>query len=319
MNPEVVVFGDVTIDIVARVESYPPPGGDVQPLETRINVGGTSLNTAVMLTRLGVSAALIARIGPDFLGDHVLTEMERQGLGTQWIQRDPVIPTGLVYIAVTPDGQRTMLGGAGANRNLTISETDLEMLRGARWLHVTSYNVLAPDSLDATLRAFHVARASSLTSSFDIGLAPIRLAPDALRQAAAQADILLPSEDSASESSSDQLLISKRGSAGCDWNVRGESFHVPAFAITVVDTTGAGDAFDAGFIAGRLRGLDLRTSALLGNACGAVACTVQGAGEALPAMQVVLDLLRAHPPAGWEEEAAQAAQRLTLAQNVDLQ
>ena len=84
------------------------------------------------------------------MGDHLLTEMERQGLGTQWIQRDPVISTGLVYIAVTPDGQRTMLGGAGANRNLTIGGADLQMLQGARWLHVTSYNVLAPDSLAAT-------------------------------------------------------------------------------------------------------------------------------------------------------------------------
>jgi ribokinase len=317
LNPEVVVFGDVTIDIVARVESYPPPGGDVQPLETRINIGGTSLNTAVMLARLGVSTALIARIGPDFLGDHVLTEMERQGLGTRWVQRDPVVSTGLVYIAVTPDGQRTMLGGAGANRNLTIGGADLEILQGARWLHVTSYNVLAPDSLDATMRAFQMARASSLTSSFDIGLAPIRLAPDVLRQAAAQADILLPSEDSDTVASSDQLVIRKRGSMGCDMNVGGELFHVPAFGITVVDTTGAGDAFDAGLIAGRLRGLNLRTSALLGNACGAAACTVQGAGEALPPMQVVLDLLRAHPPAGWMDDAAQAAQRLIVAQTVD--
>ena len=66
---EVVVLGDVTVDIVARLESYPPAGGDVQPLETVANLGGTSLNTAVMLARLGINTALVARFGPDMFGD----------------------------------------------------------------------------------------------------------------------------------------------------------------------------------------------------------------------------------------------------------
>jgi sugar/nucleoside kinase (ribokinase family) len=318
MNPEAVVFGDVTIDIVARVESYPPPGGDVQPLETRINIGGTSLNTAVMLARLGVRTALIARVGPDFFGDHILRQMEQEGLSNRWMQRDPLVATGLVYIAVTPDGQRTMLGGAGANRNLTIGDAELEMTRAARWLHVTSYNVLAPDSLDATLRAFRVASDSALTSSFDIGLAPIRLAPSELTRAAAKADILLPSEDTDHVPAVKQIVIRKRGAAGCDVSAQADSFRVPAFPIKVVDSTGAGDAFDAGFIAGRLRGLNFRQSALLGNACGAAACTVLGAGEALPSKQVVLDLLRAHPPAGWQDDAKDVLQRLAIAESVSM-
>jgi ribokinase len=282
----------------------------VQPLETRVNVGGTSLNTAVMLARLGVATALVARVGSDFLGERVLQQMLASGLSTQWMQRDPEINTGLVYIAVTPDGQRTMLGGAGANRNLTINEADLTMLRSARWLHITSYNVLAPASLEASLRACAVARASSLTSSLDIGLAPIRLAPTALKQTVAQADVLMPSEDTNHLSSPDQTMIRKHGASGCEVTAQGETSRVPAFPIQVVDSTGAGDAFDAGFIAGRLRGLDVRASALLGNACGAAACTVLGAGEALPPASVVLDLLRSHAPAGWEYEATQIHDRL---------
>ncbi|HEV2037056.1 MAG TPA: carbohydrate kinase family protein, partial [Candidatus Eremiobacteraceae bacterium] len=85
--PEVIVLGDVTIDIVAQLESYPLLGGDVQPLETIATLGGTSLTTAVMLARLGVEAALVARVGPDIFGDYVLAQMEREGLSNRWMER----------------------------------------------------------------------------------------------------------------------------------------------------------------------------------------------------------------------------------------
>ena len=134
----VVVLGDVNVDIIARLESYPPLGGDAQPLSTTLMLGGTSLNTAIVLRRLGIAVALIARVGRDILGDFAIAEMERNGLSSQWIQRDDEMLTGLAYVAVTPDGQRTMLGGAGANRNLDANVLPFDVIRQAKWLHLTS-------------------------------------------------------------------------------------------------------------------------------------------------------------------------------------
>lgn len=301
---EVIVLGDVTIDIVARLESYPPLGGDVQPLETIANLGGTSLNTAVMLVRLGVETALVARVGRDLFGDHIVAQMEREGLSNRWIERDPAVLTGLVYVAVTPGGQRTLFGGAGANRNLDASLLSTEEIERSRWLHITSYNVLADCSLDATLRTLHLARGAGVPVSLDIGQAPMRLAPELVAKVAAGADVLFPSDDRGETAHQGRTVLRKLGAAGCTLTTGDVRVAVPAFPVSdVVDTTGAGDAFDAGFIAGQVRGLDQRASALLANACGAAAVTVMGAGNSLPGRDVVLRLLMEVVPDGWQAEA----------------
>lgn len=301
--PEVIVLGDVTIDLVARLESYPLAGGDVQPLETIARLGGTSLTTAVMLARLGVEAALVARVGSDIFGDYILAQMEQEGLSNRWMERDPSVLTGLVYVAVTPDGQRTLFGGAGANRNLAASALATDEITRSHWLHVTSYNVLDEHSLDATMRTMRAAHGAGVPVSLDIGLAPVRLAPESLARVADGADVLFPSEDSGEVSHHGRTVLRKRGAAGCTILTDNAPLSVPAFRVPVVDTTGAGDAFDAGYIAGQVRGLDLRSSTLLANACGAAAVSVLGAGNAMPGREVVLRHLHDAVPDGWQAEA----------------
>jgi len=301
--PEVIVLGDATIDIVARLESYPLPGGDVQPLETIANLGGTSLNAAVMLARLGVEVALVARVGPDMFGDYILSQMEHEGLSNRWMERDPSVLTGLVYVAVTPGGQRTLFGGAGANRNLAATLLSADVIARSHWLHVTSYNVLDDHSLDATTRTMQLAHASGVPVSLDIGLAPMRLAPELVANAAARADVLFPSDDSGDVAHAGQAVLRKLGAAGCTILTDSARVSVPAFRVSAVDTTGAGDAFDGGYIAGQVRGLDMRSSALLANACGAAAVTVLGAGNALPGRDVVMRFLQDAVPDGWQAEA----------------
>ena len=308
---DVVVLGDVNADIVARLESYPPPGGDAQPLETRVEIGGTSLNTAIMLRRLGFDVALVARVGCDVLGDFALSQIERAGMQSTWMQRDEVTGTGVAYVAVTPDGERTLLGGAGANRNLDVRVLPADLITRSRWLHVTSYSVLGEGARAATEQAIEWAGERAGGTSLDIGIAPLRLAPDRVRDLAARVNVMMPSGNANLARQPGQILLRKQGSQGCTVeDVDGVTFHVPAFSVAVVDGTGAGDAFDAGFIAGRLLQLTVRASALLACACGASAVTVLGAGNALPSCAAVARLLRECAPAGWEREANQVLKSL---------
>jgi ribokinase len=300
---EVIALGDATVDIVALLESYPPHGGDAQPLETVARLGGTALNTAMMLERLGIDTALVGRVGTDIFGDFILSQMEREGLSNRWMERDPTRLTGLVYVAVTPEGQRTMLGGAGANRNLAGCNLGEAVITRARWVHAASYVALSPISLDMTIRTLNMARAARVPISLDIGSASMRLAPQLVAEVAARADVLFPSEDTSEPTQSGQIVLRKLGAEGCTILTGNDRVIVPPFAVPVVDTTGAGDAFDAGFIAGRVRGLDVRSSALLANACGAAAVTVLGAGNALPGRDLILGLLRDAVPDGWHAEA----------------
>jgi ribokinase len=307
----VVVLGDVNVDIVARLESYPPPGGDAQPLETKLQIGGTSLNTAIMLQRLGVEVTLVARVGRDVLGDFAVREIERNGIGTDWVQRDESSGTGIAYVAITPDGERTLLGGGAANRNLDAHLVPFEFVANTRWLHVTSYSVLGARSLDATLRAAQAPARVARQNSMDIGMAPVRLAREAVMAAAQFMNVLMPSEQVDLARCERHAILRKRGARGCDVEVEdGRRLHVPAFNVVAVDSTGAGDAFNAGYIAGRLLELGMRQSVLLANACGAAAVTVLGAGSALPGRDLVARLLRERAPTGWEREARQVVETL---------
>lgn len=299
--PEVVIVGDVNIDVVAQIDFYPPHGDDAQALRTKICLGGTSLNTAIVLARLGIETALIARVGRDVFGDFAIAEMERNGVSAQWLQRDDTALTGVAYCAITPDGQRTLFGGGGPNRNLRTETLSPELFTQARWLHLASYALLAEPARSTVRQAQGMAQAAGVSTSLDIGLAPWRLIPDLLMELAPTIEVLMPSEQPLMPTH--KLVLRKLGAEGCEVITHDSRLHVPTFHVNVIDTTGAGDAFDAGFIAGRVRRLDVRASALLANACGAAAVTVLGAGDAFPAREVVIELLRDHAPAGWQDAA----------------
>ncbi len=305
---EVVVLGDIVVDIVSRLESYPPPGGDAQSLETVVRLGGTSLNTAVMLARLGLDVAMLGCVGGDMLGDFALERMAASGLSTRWVQRAEGQTTAIAYIAVTPDGQRTMLGGAGANRLLDGRDLQAPAIAAARWLHLTSYNVMSPSANAAALAATAQFAARGRPVSIDVGMAPVRMRLQALTTLVERTSIVMPSDMTPFDALPRHWIVRKCGARGCEVVEPdgGACLAVPGFAVTVIDTTGAGDAFDAGFIAGQLRGLDSAASALLANACGAAACTVEGAGDALPSAATVRDLLRDHAPEGWQAAAGRA-------------
>jgi ribokinase len=305
-SPEVIVVGDTCIDIVARVESYPPIGGDAQPIETTLAVGGTALNTAIMLRRLGINLAFCTRVGADLLGDFACQALQRNGIALDYVQRDPATLTGLVYVAVTPDGQRTMLGGAGANRHLAAEQLPLNAIRQARWLHVGGYTLLDVAAREAAWRASETANAANVAVSLDLSDALMRLAAEQVVAIAPYVEVLLPSGDAGRDLpiKAHGIIARKLGASGCVIVSDDGCVPVPALCVAqVVDTTGAGDAFNAGFIAGRVRGLDVRASALLANACGAAAVTVLGAGNALPTREVVIELLRDDTPEGWQAEA----------------
>ncbi|MCA1554607.1 MAG: carbohydrate kinase family protein, partial [Chloroflexi bacterium] len=168
----------------------------------------------------------------------------------------------------------------------------------------TSYSVLGEAAFAASLHAASLLRQLGRDASLDVGLAPMRLASAAVEQLARAVTVLMPSEQVRLEQAAGQWLIRKQGRRGCIvTDSDRHSFPVPAFVVDVVDSTGAGDAFNAGYIVGQMRGLSVRQSALLANTCGAAACTVLGAGGALPTREMVMRLLREHAPGGWEREA----------------
>lgn len=304
--PDVIAIGDVNVDIIAHFSSYPARGEDALAHLTEFHCGGSAANTAMALARMGVSVSLISRVGPDALALKALHSLSKAGVDPTGLQRDPVTMTGLMYVVVTPDGERTILGNRGANVLTDPEQIHVEDIRGARLLHLSGYSLLADPQRSAALLALEIACRSGLTVTLDPGMSVPLVALEEMRALFPIVDILLPSLAEAQQLTGEtepegcveallaagaKVVALTLGRDGCLVGTLQQSFRVPGFAVESRDSTGAGDHFAAGFIAGFLGGLGWHGAAMLGNAMGAMATARVGTGISSPNALGVLDLL----------------------------
>jgi ribokinase len=247
----VVVLGDLNADIVT-VHQDPIALGSDTAARVSVHPGGGGANVASWLAKAGVEVTLIGRVGKDALAPVALSGLE--GVDLQ-VVRDPVRATGTCVVLVAPGGERTMLPDPGANDALTVS--DLPPLDGDV-LHVSGYSLLRPGSRAAALAAIDRAREAGMKVSVDpASAAPLANDPVFL-QRIAPIDLLLPNADEAAvlgpQPGVPELVV-KHGAGGALWTDGVRRVEGAAVAVDdVVDTTGAGDAFAAGFLSAWLAG-----------------------------------------------------------------
>jgi ribokinase len=307
--PDVVALGDVNVDIIAHFSSYPVKGGDALARSTELHCGGSAANTAMALARLGFDVQLISRIGSDPLALKVRSALDAAGVVTASLQRDPAAMTGLMYVVVTPDGERTMLGYRGANVHTDPGQIREDCIRRARLFHLSGYALLAEPQRSAALLALEIACRHDLRVTLDPGMTVPRATLDEMRALLPVVDILLPNlpeaqclaglrtpEDCARAllDAGVQVVALKLGNEGCLVATDANLLRVPGLSIEARDSTGAGDHFAAGVLAGYLCGLSWHAAAVLGNAMGARATSCVGAGTGVPGAQEVLSFMDGH-------------------------
>ena len=326
--PGVVVLGDINIDILARIEKFPAPGEDCLAPQLEMHCGGVGANTALALARWGVPVRLLGSVGRDAFGELALRFLRAGQVDvTQVAQRDRAA-TGLMFIAVTADGQRTIFGSRGANAELQGPPTEAGGLEDAQAVHLVGYNFLSPSVAELAGRLIEEARRHGRQVSLDVGMAPSRQIPQKILQVAGKVDILFAGLDEAAaltgepdkasafdalERSGAREVVMKLGEKGCLFRESGALKQAPSFRVPVADTTGAGDAFAAAFLWARLRGWAPAAAALLADAAGAAAACVVGAGEGIPAPRQVLRLLReSRLDAEWEAVRVRLLEQLRV-------
>jgi ribokinase len=287
----VVCLGDVMVDVVARLPGPLALGSDVTA-PIRIGNGGSAANTAAWLATSMTPTTLIGRVGDDAAGTQVHQELTIRGI-TDRLQIDWELPTGTCIVLVDSSGERTMIPDPGANAALDPSGLQPHDFTADRHLHVSGYALLG-GARPAALAALELARAAGMTISIDAASeAPLRVAgarefldwigPDVLLFAnSAEAEVLTGAADPdvAARELADQLgrAVVKAGDGGAfyaDASIR--QLHEPAIALTtLVDTTGAGDAFAAGFLAALGAGHEAARALNEANALAAVACQSLG-------------------------------------------
>ncbi|GIE92200.1 carbohydrate kinase family protein [Actinoplanes regularis] len=273
---------------VIGIESL-PTGSAGQMVETiRLSPAGTAGGTAVVLSRLGAAVRSHGAIGTDPLGDALSAALAREGIDVTGLVRTDAAQTSASVIPVRPNGDRPAWHCVGANAAFTVADIDLSTLDGCTHLHLGGPEFLGGP---AAAELLSYAKDKGLTTSVDL-LAPGD--PGILEWIAAAlpyADYLLPNDEQLlGLTGTDDLVTASRalleagvgcvavthGSKGALVVTADEVITVPAFQIEVVDTTGCGDAFSAGFILGRAQGRTLRDSAVLG--CATAAQVAQGLG-----------------------------------------
>ena len=289
MTINVLCIGDVMLDVIARINVSPQKINFGSDTASRISTssGGAAGNVAAWLTRTDARSTIVSHVGDDPAGAAIVAEFDALGVN----HGDLIIPgetSGVVVVLVDSSGERTMFPDKGANSRLTV--TDLPDLGSFQAVYISGYALLNPLARDGVLAMIEKIKADGLPIYFDpASVGSMKDVTDKeLHTWFSMMDILLLNEEESIyltgsvdiERALDYLLdfsqvvVIKRGSAGAIAKARGfDSISLPAVAATVVDTTGAGDSFAAGFIASYSKNHDLTAALQAGGelAAGCVA------------------------------------------------
>jgi sugar/nucleoside kinase (ribokinase family) len=289
MTINVLCIGDVMLDVIARINVSPQKINYGSDTASRISTssGGAAGNVAAWLTRTDARSTIVSHVGDDPAGAAIVAEFDALGVS----HGELVIPgetSGVVIVLVDSSGERTMFPDKGANSRLTV--TDLPDLAAFQAVYISGYALLNPLARDGVLAMIEKIKADGLPIYFDpasVG-AMKDVSDKELHTWFSMMDVLLLNEEESIyltgsvdiERALDYLLdfsqvvVIKRGSAGAIAKARGfDSISLPAVATTVIDTTGAGDSFAAGFIASYSKNHDLTAALQAGGelAAGCVA------------------------------------------------
>jgi ribokinase len=245
----VVVLGEVMLDVVA-VHDAPLAIASDTPARIRLRPGGAGANTAAWLARAGVEVALVARVGDDDAAKAALGAMDAVDLR---VSVDASLPTGTCIVLVAPGGERTMLPDPGANMALSAGDLPDDLFAEGSILHVSGYSLMRAGSRPAALAAMDRAREAGMPISVDPASAALLIDDPAFLHRARPIDLLLPNADELAALGGDlpgvKEFAVKLGRDGARWSDGARNVAVPAVRVEeVVDTTGAGDAFAAGFL-----------------------------------------------------------------------
>jgi sugar/nucleoside kinase (ribokinase family) len=299
-NHPIVCLGILVADVVGRpVRDIPPPGRLSLVEDMGLHTGGCAVNTATALARLGLPVEVIGKVGDDPFGDFVIQAMAGRAIGTQGVRRDRTAGTSATMVMVGPDGERRFIHYIGANARLTLADIDLTQVKAASILDIAGALVLPGMDGQPTADLLRLARLSGVTTFMDTVWDATGRWMELLRPCLPQLDYFIPSLPEAQAITGRQdphaaaraLLDEGVGVVGIKMDVQGclvlnqqgDLIRMPAFQVQAIDSTGAGDAFAAGFIAGIHFGWPLEQVARFANAVGALCVTGVGAtGGVLP-------------------------------------
>jgi sugar/nucleoside kinase (ribokinase family) len=285
LNPDLILSGDVL-----------PEFGQVEKLvdDATLVIGASAAIVACGAARLGLRVGFVGTVGRDVFGDFMLDQLRAHGIDVSGVVRSPDLHTGLSVI-LNKGNDRAILTFPGAIPALKLVDIPVSLISRAHHLHLASYFIQAGLRPDVPV-LFKLAHAHGVTTSLDTNYDPAETWDGGVWQVLENCDVFLPNATEAKAiarmgevrkairylSQRVPVLAVKLGAEGaCTW-FEGSQVFVPSLKVEVVDTVGAGDSFDAGFLYGWLAGWDIKDSLRLGCICGSLSTRATGGTAAQP-------------------------------------
>ena len=316
MNKQVLAIGDLNADLV--IHAYTDLNNSSVNHPPQLFGGGTIGNTAVGLARLGVPVAFIGKVGEDIYGRQLVKELKDEGVDTQHILVSSERPTVLIIAYIKEDGEREIYiwpQTKSAHTGLRIEEIPSEIFLQAAWVHTSGLLLNEAPLSETLLEMMRTANKAGIPVSFDLNLRPECFTWDKktlenIHTAVQLSDYIFGSareeilplgnsqkltEAMRSLMGDKRTIIARQGAEGVQVLSPAESFFTPAFNVPVLDTIGAGDAFNSGFIAARVKGLSLQEAVCWGNAAAGLSIGKEGARQC-PRIEDLQKFLQTEPP-----------------------
>lgn len=297
-NTSIVSIGIHIVDILGRPVTHIPPGQNVDLLEEiRITVAGTVAGTSVDLAKLGAKVVAVGAVGTDELGNFLVNTMNSYGIETQNLVRKEGIQTSATMLPIRPTGERPALHVPGANGELTLDDINWDAIKSAQYLHMGGTSLMPKFDGSPTVELLKFASEHGVITSFDLVAVERPDLLDLIEPCLPYIDYFMPSLEEAEmmlrlgghsyQSRQDVInffldrgakhTILKMGEEGS--SIASKEFgeiRLPAFTVSVVDTTGCGDAYCAGFLVGLANGWSLEEAGRLGTAASGLVATGLG-------------------------------------------
>lgn len=303
----VISFGSINIDLVVHTPRFAQPGETLVGVDFYTASGGKGANQSVAVGRLGVDSLMFGRVGDDFMGKNLLTQLKENNVNISGIKTDDTLPTGTALITVDDKAENTIIIIPGANG--AVDELDVKQMLP----YFKNAQILLLQ-LEIPLKS--VISAARLSHDYGVKVvldpAPAKELPDELLQLC---DFITPNQTETeiltgikvekikdAKNAAVELLnkkvgavIIKMGSSGSYFYDGRNEIQFAGYKVNAVDTVAAGDAFNGGFAAAYSEGKPLEECMLWANACGALSTTKPGAQPSMPTREELLAFIEKNP------------------------
>lgn len=304
----VVSLGIHILDILGRHVTRIPDGQNVDLIdEIRLTVAGTAAGTSVDLAKLGANVIAMGAIGQDELGNFIIDTMNRYGINTSNLRRKAGVQTSATMLPIRPNGQRPALHVLGANAELSLQDINWDAIANADYLHLGGTYLMRKLDGEPTRDVLKFAKEHGVTTTLDMIALERPDLLEVLEPALPYVDYFMPGMEEARlicglENRQDVInffldrgvghTVFKMGGEGSSIAARGmDEIRIPAFKVPVVDTTGCGDAYCAGFIVGLSHGWSLAEAGRFATAASGLVATGLGSDAGIVNFEKTIEFM----------------------------